>query len=67
MCCRWVIRCLIRRLFDANVHIYIYIYIYMLLDNTYVGYPGIEKFSVGGPPATSFRRRLPEEVTLSGA
>ena len=23
--------------------------------------------SVGGPPATSFRRRLPEEVTLSGA
>ena len=40
MCCRWVIRCLIRRLFDANVHIYIY----MLLDNTSVGYPGIEKF-----------------------
>ena len=38
MCCRWVIRCLIRRLFGANVHIY------MLLDNTSVGYPGIEKF-----------------------
>ncbi len=30
MCCRWVIRCLIRRLFGANVHIYIH----MLLDNT---------------------------------
>ena len=26
-----------------------------------------EGFSVGGPPATSFRSRLSEEVTLSGA
>ena len=32
-----------------------------------VGYPGTRRFSVGGPPATFFRSRLSEEVTLSGA